>query len=57
MPVFFFLDPDMLKDHGTENTNYVVLSYTFFKTGEELSEPNVSRTPGVTSEVATKLSS
>jgi len=35
MPVFFFLDPDMLNDPSLQNTNIITLSYTFFKTGDE----------------------
>ena len=35
MPVFFFIDPDILKDHTLDNANVIILAYTFFKTGEE----------------------
>lgn len=35
MPVFFFLDPEMLKDPNLRNCRNITLSYTFFKTGEE----------------------
>lgn len=35
MPVFFFIDPAMLDDPALKNINSIVLSYTFFKTGEE----------------------
>jgi cytochrome c oxidase assembly protein subunit 11 len=36
MPVFFFIDPDFVDDPAMENVNHITLSYTFFKTGEEL---------------------
>eukprot|EP00904_Undaria_pinnatifida_P005313 jgi/Undpi1/1911/HiC_scaffold_12.g05298.m1 len=35
MPVFFFLDPEMLDDPVMDNVNNVTLSYTFFQTAEE----------------------
>ena len=35
MPVFFFIDPEMLDDPALGNINDIILSYTFFKTGEE----------------------
>lgn len=30
MPVFFFLDPDILEDPKMEEVNIITLSYTFF---------------------------
>lgn len=41
MPVFFFLDPEMLDDPTMDNVNNVTLSYTFFKTAEEEARPEV----------------
>ena len=38
MPVFFFIDPEMLNDPSLCNVNNIILSYTFFKTGEETVE-------------------
>jgi len=35
MPVFFFIDPDIVKDPTMENVSNITLSYTFFKTGDE----------------------
>lgn len=35
MPVFFFIDPEFLDDPALANCNSIMLSYTFFKTGEE----------------------
>ncbi|CAN0546536.1 unnamed protein product [Ectocarpus sp. 12 AP-2014] len=35
MPVFFFLDPEMLDDPAMDSVNNVTLSYTFFQTAEE----------------------
>jgi cytochrome c oxidase assembly protein subunit 11 len=35
MPVFFYLDPDMLKDPQTAYVKSVTLSYTFFPTDQE----------------------
>lgn len=35
MPVFFFIDPEFLKDPAMESCHTITLSYTFFKTGEE----------------------
>lgn len=31
MPLFFFIDKDILDDPGARNVTDVVLSYTFFK--------------------------
>lgn len=36
MPVFFFIDPEMVDDPAMEGVTNITLSYTFFKTGEEL---------------------
>ena len=38
MPVFFFIDPEYLQDKYLKNNNNIMLSYTFFKTGEEENE-------------------
>jgi cytochrome c oxidase assembly protein subunit 11 len=38
MPVFFFIDPEFADDPAMESTNSIVLSYCFFKTGEEQPE-------------------
>lgn len=35
MPVFFFIDPEILDDKSMDNTDVITLSYTFFKTEEE----------------------
>jgi cytochrome c oxidase assembly protein subunit 11 len=35
MPVFFFIDPEFESDPAMRNVSSIVLSYTFFKTGEE----------------------
>jgi cytochrome c oxidase assembly protein subunit 11 len=35
MPVFFFIDPDFLKDPAMDSVSNITLSYTFFKTGDE----------------------
>lgn len=35
MPVFFFLDPEMLDDPTMDSVNNITLSYTFFQTAEE----------------------
>lgn len=40
MPVFFFIDPEIVDDPAMENVRNITLSYTFFKTGEELPEHN-----------------
>jgi cytochrome c oxidase assembly protein subunit 11 len=39
MPVFFYIDPEFTKDSSMDGVNSIVLSYTFFKTGEE--EPQI----------------
>lgn len=31
MPVFFFIDPDILDDPSMDGVNNITLSYTFFK--------------------------
>lgn len=38
MPVFFFVDPEMLNDPSMENVHEITLSYTFFKTDEDNEE-------------------
>ena len=35
MPVFFFIDPEILTDPSMDNVHDITLSYTFFNTGEE----------------------
>jgi cytochrome c oxidase assembly protein subunit 11 len=35
MPVFFYIDKEILKDPAMEHVNSITLSYTFFKTGED----------------------
>lgn len=35
MPVFFFIDPEFEKDPFLTNVDSIILSYTFFKTGDE----------------------
>jgi cytochrome c oxidase assembly protein subunit 11 len=35
MPVFFFIDKEILKDPAMDHVNHITLSYTFFKTGED----------------------
>mmetsp|Transcript_6604 Transcript_6604/g.15152 ORF Transcript_6604/g.15152 Transcript_6604/m.15152 type:complete len:245 (-) Transcript_6604:80-814(-) len=35
MPVFFFIDKDILSDPAMDHVNNITLSYTFFKTGED----------------------
>jgi cytochrome c oxidase assembly protein subunit 11 len=42
MPVFFFIDPEILKDPSMENVKNITLSYTFFKTGEETASEQVT---------------
>ena len=34
MPVFFYIDPDIVNDPSMKNTTNITLSYTFFKTGD-----------------------
>jgi cytochrome c oxidase assembly protein subunit 11 len=58
MPVFFFIDPDFVDDPAMENVNHITLSYTFFKTGEELPDKPTKQvvvtSPSKTSAAATK---
>jgi cytochrome c oxidase assembly protein Cox11 len=42
MPVFFFIDPEILEDKSMDTTDIITLSYTFFKTDEEEPEAAVS---------------
>lgn len=35
MPVFFFIDKEILEDPAMHHVNHITLSYTFFKTGED----------------------
>ena len=45
MPVFFYIDPEIVDDPSMKNVNNIMLSYTFFKTGEETPEPSKSSLP------------
>jgi cytochrome c oxidase assembly protein subunit 11 len=47
MPVFFYIDPDFVKDPAMDAVNCITLSYTFFKTGEEDVEPEEDDEPVV----------
>lgn len=38
MPVFFFIDPEILDDPAMKTVNHITLSYTFFKTDEEIND-------------------
>lgn len=38
MPVFFFIDPEILNDPSMDNVHEITLSYTFFKTDEDNEE-------------------
>lgn len=38
MPVFFYIDPEVVDDPTMKNVTSIMLSYTFFKTGEETPE-------------------
>ena len=40
MPVFFFLDPDIVKDSKMQEINVITLSYTFFEVPEKNLESN-----------------
>ncbi len=35
MPVFFYIDPEIVDDPAMRNVSNITLSYTFFKTGQE----------------------
>lgn len=39
MPVFFYIDPDIIKDPRMEFVDEIVLSYTFFEAKEGLKLP------------------
>jgi len=47
MPVFFFIDPEIVDDPAMENVSNITLSYTFFKTGEEEEEKMEKKDKGV----------
>eukprot|EP00285_Hemiselmis_virescens_P003273 CAMPEP_0173410028 /NCGR_PEP_ID=MMETSP1356-20130122/73605_1 /TAXON_ID=77927 ORGANISM="Hemiselmis virescens, Strain PCC157" /NCGR_SAMPLE_ID=MMETSP1356 /ASSEMBLY_ACC=CAM_ASM_000847 /LENGTH=199 /DNA_ID=CAMNT_0014371599 /DNA_START=1 /DNA_END=600 /DNA_ORIENTATION=+ len=34
MPVFFFIDPEIMNDRSLDNIDTIILSYTFFKVGD-----------------------
>ena len=38
MPVFFYIDPEIVDDPAMNNVSNITLSYTFFKTGQEETE-------------------
>lgn len=42
MPVFFYIDPEIIDDPAMNNVNSITLAYTFFKTGEEELSPGLS---------------
>ncbi len=35
MPVFFFIDPEILKDRSLRHVRNIVLSYTFFESNDQ----------------------
>lgn len=39
MPVFFYIDPEIVEDPKMEFTNTITLSYTFFEAKEGLNLP------------------
>lgn len=49
MPVFFYLDPELVEDHNCRNVHDITLSYTFFKVDEDEadSEPADGSSSGV----------
>ncbi len=43
MPVFFFVDPEVMDDPKMDNVNDITLHYSFFKTGgNELLSYNIA---------------
>jgi cytochrome c oxidase assembly protein subunit 11 len=36
MPVFFYVDPDILDDHRLDDVSSLTLSYTFFRAKDQL---------------------
>ena len=42
MPVFFFIDPEIVNDPALKNVHSITLSYTFFKTDEEEVTSNIA---------------
>jgi len=40
MPVFFYIDPEIMDDPYMDRVNNITLSYTFFKTDEDYDEEN-----------------
>mgnify|MGYP003386195397 CR=1 FL=1 len=52
MPVFFFIDPEILDDPALSNINNILLSYTFFKTAEEEVEKKAPQTTTPSTAVA-----
>lgn len=56
MPVFFFIDPEIIDDPAMNNCTNITLSYTFFKTGEE-DEIQVKTVETVKAAPAVKMSS
>lgn len=57
MPVFFYIDPEFVKDASMDNVNTITLSYTFFKTGEEEPEPVATPAGSEKSKTVVKLHS
>ena len=35
LPVAFFIDPDIIKDHNLDDVNTITLSYSFFREKEQ----------------------
>ena len=44
MPVFFYIDPEIVDDPAMQNVQNITLSYTFFKTGQEDDEEEEGET-------------
>jgi cytochrome c oxidase assembly protein subunit 11 len=39
MPVFFYIDPDILDDKRLRDVSSITLSYTFFRSKDQIVEP------------------
>ncbi len=56
MPVTFFIDPDIVKDHSLDDVDTVTLSYTMFRAKTQEPQPKPAQSAGPTGQPAAAAS-